>query len=99
MTKPRSLEVRGNSSKAGLLPSGTVILFLSPGWPQLASAGPIFPAMAALTFGQTVATSIEGNWIGILEFNGTRLRLAFKVAKVGDGFQAKFDSLIREQRA
>jgi pimeloyl-ACP methyl ester carboxylesterase len=43
-------------------------------------------------FGQAVATSIEGNWIGILEFNGTRLRLAFKVAKVGDGFQAKFDS-------
>jgi pimeloyl-ACP methyl ester carboxylesterase len=48
--------------------------------------------VATLTFGQHIATSIEGSWIGILEFNGTKLRLAFKVAKVGDRFQARFDS-------
>lgn len=48
--------------------------------------------LATLTLGQQISTNIEGNWIGMLEFNGTKLRLAFQVAKVGGRLQAKFDS-------
>jgi hypothetical protein len=43
-------------------------------------------------FGQTAA-NIEGNWLGALEFSGIKLRLVLKVAKIGEGFTAKFDSI------
>ena len=37
--------------------------------------------------------SLEGNWLGTLEFNGIKLRLILKVSKNADGtFSAKFDS-------
>ena len=48
--------------------------------------------LATLALGQAASSGIEGNWIGALEFSGTKLRLAFKVVKVGDSLQAKFDS-------
>ena len=48
--------------------------------------------LATLALGQAAWSGIEGNWIGALEFSGTKLRLAFKVVKVGDSLQAKFDS-------
>lgn len=45
-------------------------------------------------FGQNAPASIEGNWLGTLEFNGIKLRLALKVAKTADGkFTAKLDSI------
>lgn len=36
--------------------------------------------------------AIEGNWLGILEVSGLKLRLVLKVAKTGRGYAAKFDS-------
>jgi uncharacterized protein len=50
--------------------------------------------LAALSiFGQT-NSNIEGKWLGTLDFNGIKLRLALKVAKASDGsLTATFDSL------
>ena len=48
---------------------------------------------SSAVFAQSAAT-IEGNWLGTLEFSGTKLRLGLKVSKAADGtFTAKLDSL------
>ena len=48
--------------------------------------------MSLTVFGQTDA-GIEGNWLGTLDINGTKLRLVLKVAKLPDGsLSAKMDS-------
>jgi uncharacterized protein len=53
----------------------------------------IFMVLGSSTvFGQTGA-SIEGMWLGSIEFNGMKLRILLKVSKTSDGFAAKFDSL------
>lgn len=51
-------------------------------------------ASSSLIFGQNAQNkTIEGNWLGAIEFNGTKLRLVLKVTKNADGtFSAKFDS-------
>jgi pimeloyl-ACP methyl ester carboxylesterase len=44
-------------------------------------------------FGQTQNRTIEGNWLGAIEFSGNKLRMVLKVSKNADGtFSAKFDS-------
>lgn len=44
--------------------------------------------------GKAQNSSIEGNWLGALEFNGIKMRLALKVAKDADGaLAASLDSL------
>lgn len=43
-------------------------------------------------FAQNAAT-VEGNWLGTLEFSGMKLRIVLKVSKSADGFTAKFDSI------
>ncbi|HSK74805.1 MAG TPA: hypothetical protein VK892_24110, partial [Pyrinomonadaceae bacterium] len=48
--------------------------------------------LSLAVFGQN-NESIEGNWLGTLEFSGVKLRLVLKVTKAGDGFSAKFDSI------
>lgn len=38
-------------------------------------------------------TSIEGNWLGAVDVQGMKMRLAFKVTRSGDNYTAKFDSI------
>src|SRR5215207_3354522 len=53
----------------------------------------IFIVLCSSTvFGQTGA-SIEGMWLGSIEFNGMKLRIVLKVSKTAEGFAAKFDSI------
>jgi pimeloyl-ACP methyl ester carboxylesterase len=47
---------------------------------------------SSAVFAQNAAT-IEGNWLGALEFSGMKLRIVLKVSKSADGFTAKFDSI------
>jgi hypothetical protein len=42
---------------------------------------------------QNPTGTIEGNWLGVLEFSGIKMRFALKVTKSGDGFTAKLDSI------
>src|SRR5688572_13828121 len=37
--------------------------------------------------------NIEGTWLGAVEINGMKMRLAFKVLRNAEGFTAKFDSV------
>jgi pimeloyl-ACP methyl ester carboxylesterase len=50
--------------------------------------------LSSLNFGQNAQNkTIEGHWLGAIEFSGTKLRLVLKVTKNADGtFSAKFDS-------
>jgi uncharacterized protein len=53
----------------------------------------VFLIASATIFAQSAKT-IEGNWLGTIEFNGIPLRLALKVTKNADGtFAATLDSL------
>ena len=47
---------------------------------------------ASLSTAQT-EKSIEGNWLGTLEFSGLKMRIAFKVNRNGEEYTAKFDSI------
>ncbi|HLA10341.1 MAG TPA: alpha/beta hydrolase [Pyrinomonadaceae bacterium] len=49
-------------------------------------------SLASISVGQN-QTNIEGNWLGVIEFSGMKLRLAFKVHRSTDGYTAKFDSI------
>jgi pimeloyl-ACP methyl ester carboxylesterase len=49
-------------------------------------------SFAAASVGQS-QLSIEGNWLGAIDFNGIKLRLVFKVTRSENGFTAKFDSI------
>jgi pimeloyl-ACP methyl ester carboxylesterase len=55
----------------------------------------VFSIFLSLTvFTENAARSIEGNWLGLLEFDGNTLRITLKVSKAADGsFAAKFDSI------
>lgn len=44
-------------------------------------------------FAQNENGKIEGNWLGILDVSGIKLRLVLKVAKADGGFTAKLDSI------
>jgi uncharacterized protein len=43
-------------------------------------------------FAQTATPSVAGNWLGTLEFAGTKVRLILKVEQAQDGYTAKLDS-------
>jgi pimeloyl-ACP methyl ester carboxylesterase len=49
--------------------------------------------LAVQTLAQSPPTSLAGNWLGTLEFNGMKLRLVLKVQKVEAGYAAKLDSI------
>jgi hypothetical protein len=44
-------------------------------------------------FAQNENDSLEGNWLGMLEVSGIKMRLVLKVSKNGDGYTAKLDSI------
>ncbi|HEX9929922.1 MAG TPA: alpha/beta hydrolase [Pyrinomonadaceae bacterium] len=55
--------------------------------------GFLLVTVSLTAFGQTQNRTIEGIWLGAIEFNGMKLRLVLKVSKNADGtFSAKFDS-------
>lgn len=53
----------------------------------------ILMILALPVFAQNRSGAIEGNWLGTLDVGGVKMRLVLKVAKTGDGFAAKLDSI------
>src|SRR4028118_154128 len=56
--------------------------------------GFLLVTVSLTAFGQTQNRTIEGNWLGAIEFSGNKLRMVLKVSKKADGtFSANLHSL------
>lgn len=54
--------------------------------------------LACPAFAQNESRTLEGNWLGALEFGGVKLRLVLKIQRSAEGYTAKLDSIDQDAK-